>query len=136
MLASHLRALAADVDRAGASADGSYLLTTERALELRSAGAVAGRALTQLQALLPAIRLHGGDDEGVRVALRAAHDLADGRASLEHTAEGTREFAAGTAGSLFRNAAAGARAVAEIAEFRSLSYDAFQDAIWQLSSSA
>ncbi|MCW2956573.1 MAG: hypothetical protein JWO69_1442 [Thermoleophilia bacterium] len=130
VLAADLRALADYADQAGRYAEGSWLIQGDRANELRAAETVAARVLDRLKQLLPDIETHGGERDGVRIAMRAAHDLADGRDTLHHAAvENGAEFAAGTAGSLFRNAAAGARAIAEIAEFRSLPTGAVDDAV-------
>jgi hypothetical protein len=121
VLAAQLRYLAATADEAGRQAEGSYLLTGNRADELRTADHAASVVIQQLRELMPRIAQDGGEHDGVVIAQRAVRDLVDGRDSLRRGSGAAEELAAGTAGSLFRHAAAGARAVAEIAEFRSLS---------------
>ncbi|MCW2962453.1 MAG: hypothetical protein JWM25_1891 [Thermoleophilia bacterium] len=133
VLAEELRELATSADAAGRFAEGSYLIAGNREHELLSADLVAHGTLQRLQELLPEIVLHGGADDGLRIALRTATDLAGGRESLRGSTGYPSDLASGTAGSLFRNAAAGVRAIAEIAEFRSASSDAFHEAVRLLS---
>lgn len=131
-LAKQLARIADEAARAATFADGEYLPQMSRSLEVRTAFGGAGRAAQLLEDLKPRIAVLDGGEDGLRLAQRAIDDLQAGRQALRGAvsieddvipdgAVVADAIATGSAGSLFRDAAAGVRGVADMATFEATS---------------
>lgn len=133
-LATRLTEIAEDAHRAGTYADGEYIPQMSREFELRLAFSGAGAVSARLEQLKSRIaRLDGGED-GLRLVQHAIDNLEGGRRTLQ---EGVRieddalrnagavidAIAIGTAGTMFRQAAAGVQGIADIAKLESVGVD-------------
>lgn len=80
-LAQQLDQVAAGSTRAARLAEGDYI-NPPTLSELQRADKAVGRAVSQLEDLMPQIAVHGGGDDGLRLAMEATHNLQAGRELL------------------------------------------------------
>lgn len=125
-LATQLTELADDATRAATFADGEYIPQMSREHELRTAFSESGRAAARLEALRRQIAKLDGADDGMRLANAAIDNLQGGRRAIQEGVSVAEDvlrsgtivadaIATGTAGGMFREAAAGMRGIADIA---------------------
>lgn len=80
-LAQQLEQIASGAERAARAAEGDYI-NPPTLRDLQRADKNVGRAIAQLEDLMPQIAVHGGGDDGLRAAMQAARNLEDGREVL------------------------------------------------------
>jgi hypothetical protein len=109
--------------------------------DLKYGGQRANKVIEGLEALLPDIAVHGGGNDGLKLADRAIEQLRTGMGALKtgigfgdgvtraSSAVIINEHAPKVAESMFGKAASSLHGMADIAGFRGLTDDAFQAAV-------
>lgn len=114
-LTEGLLEVAGEADRAATFAEGEYIPQESRDVELGHAIQAAGRAASLLEHLAPRIAgLEGGED-GLVLARDALASLLAARTTMREACLDIDAMATGTATSLFGDAAARIRGIADIA---------------------
>lgn len=133
-LFDQLLEVAGSAHRAAYFADGEYIPQMSREYELRAAFMDSGNAALALEQLAPRIAMLEGGDDGLQLAKQALNHIASGRMALRDGVAvdddlvrgGTvveDAIAIGAAGSMFREAEAKVRGIADLALLESLSPD-------------
>ncbi len=133
-LVDQLLEVAGSAKRAAYFADGEYIPQMSREFELRAAFTDSGNAALALEQLAPRIAMLDGGDDGLQLAKQALNHIASGRMALRDGVAVDDDLvrggtvvedavAIGAAGSLFREAEAKVRGIADLALIEAMTPD-------------